>query len=141
MDVLKDERKRGFAAVRALDSFAHCTSWRIEEKCAVIRLAVVVAGRAESKRPGQNQECRRKRPPVMRGVDQGRIERREIRSPLVEFSLEGSKRRVDAEHTEHDDHGQDFDPPQIVALCGTEAAYAGCRRGSRHGCTVLWGIE
>src|SRR5579872_6641230 len=56
MQVLQDERKPGFALV----AFPHCgladrTRWWIGKKRAVIRLAVVVAGRAKTQRTAQNQ--------------------------------------------------------------------------------------
>src|SRR5438874_13360576 len=49
MDILQDEGKPRLAGVVAL-SLRHGATWRIEKKCAVISLAIVVAGRAEAQR-------------------------------------------------------------------------------------------
>src|SRR6266481_1125887 len=70
MDILEDERKRGFPAIIAAGRLANGTSGRIEEKRAVVRFAVIVAGRAKAERSSENQQCRREWPPVMLRVDQ-----------------------------------------------------------------------
>ena len=54
VEVLKDEWKRGFAAVLAPASLAHRTSRRIKEKRAVIGFAVIVAGSAKPEWAAEN---------------------------------------------------------------------------------------
>src|SRR5882672_10919873 len=94
-------------------AFANRARRRVQKKGAVIRLAIVVAGCAEAQRPGQNQKRWRKRPPAMTCVDQGRIKRREVGSPLVELSFEGSKSGVDAESAQKGDDRHNLNPPRI----------------------------
>src|SRR5262249_34960246 len=59
MDVLQDERKPGFPLVVAGTAFTDCASWRIQEKCPIVGLSVVIAGGAETERAGEDQQCRR----------------------------------------------------------------------------------
>src|SRR5262249_46631887 len=59
MDVLQDERKRGFPLVVAGSAFTDCASRRIQEKCPIVGLSVVIAGGAETERAGEDQQCRR----------------------------------------------------------------------------------
>src|SRR5258708_25805632 len=58
VQVLKDEGKARLAFI-AVPSLADSTGDGIEEKCPIVRLAVVIAGGAESQGEDQDQECRR----------------------------------------------------------------------------------
>src|SRR5947209_2239713 len=75
VDVLQNKWKSGFAAVFAMPRFANRAGRRIKEKGAVVGLAVVVTGHAETQRAGQDQQRGRKRPHPMGSIDQWRIER------------------------------------------------------------------
>jgi len=43
---------------------------------------------------------------MMVGINQGRIKRREIRSPFVELAFEGTKRGINAEAAEENNDGE-----------------------------------
>jgi len=58
MNVLQNKRKRRFALVAALSAFAYPARRWIEEKCPVVRFAIVVASRAKSQRSRENQQRR-----------------------------------------------------------------------------------
>src|SRR5215831_11577613 len=96
MDVLQNQREPGLATV-LVAQLAHRTRRRIQEERAVVGLAVVIAGNAEAQGDAQNQQSRRKRPPVVLRIDQWGIKGREIRTPLVELTFEGAQRGVDPE--------------------------------------------
>src|SRR5579872_7571512 len=102
VNVLEDQRKFCFATIAA-SWLADSAGRRIEEKSPVIRFAVVVARGAKSQRTAQDQHRRRKRPPVMLGINQRRIKGREIRSPFVEMALKCAKRRVDRKRRQPDE--------------------------------------
>src|ERR1700730_1992129 len=87
--VLQNERKFRLALVVPL-SFAYRASRRVQEKRAIVGLAVVIAGSAKGQRSAENQQRRRKFPPTMMLINQRRIKWREIRSPLIESPLERS---------------------------------------------------
>src|SRR5207253_3725309 len=70
MNVLQNKRKRRFPLVAAFSAFAYRARWWIEEKCPVVRFAIVVASRAKSQRPRENQKRRRKFPPTVPGINQ-----------------------------------------------------------------------
>src|SRR6185437_4755916 len=103
-------------AAIAVSGLADGTGRRIEKKRAVIRFAVVVARRAKSQRPAQNQYRRRKRPPVMLRINQRRIKRREVRSPFVEMPLERTERRINRNQAKTNRHCQRLNPPTIASL-------------------------
>src|SRR5215471_17564570 len=111
MDVLQNERKAGLSAVCSPAAFAYGTSWRVQKKCSIVCLSVVVAGRAESEGAGQNQERRGKAPPVVLRVDQRGIKRRNVGPPLIELPFEGPEGCINAKRTQNDDDGQEFNPP------------------------------
>src|ERR1700733_4682654 len=73
--ILQDERKRCFTAIVPAPTLTHGARRRVQQKSAVNRFAVVIAGSAETQRPGENQYRRRKRPPVMLGGGKGRGEK------------------------------------------------------------------
>ena len=77
----------------------------VEEKSPVVRLSIVVAGRAKPERTSQNQKRGGKSPPVVVRVDQRRIERREVRTPRIELAFEGTKRGIDSKQAEKEDNG------------------------------------
>src|ERR1700756_655144 len=96
MDILENERKSRFALVVPIP-FAYRTSRRVQEKRAIVGFAVVIAGSPEAQWPAQYQQCWRKLPPMMMLINQRRIEWREVRSPLVELSLERPQCRINPE--------------------------------------------
>src|SRR5713101_5443925 len=83
VQVLQDERELGLAEILAPRFFGNRATRRIKKE-----IAVVVARGPEPQRPTQNQQCRRQFPPVVMGINQRRVERREIRAPLVIRALE-----------------------------------------------------
>src|SRR6266403_1323777 len=99
MDILEDKRKSGLAAIVAARGFADGAGGRVQEKRAVVGFAVVVAGGAKAQRANKNEERRREWPPVMQGIDERRIKRREVRAPLVIPAFEGAQRGINAETT------------------------------------------
>src|SRR6266403_2038752 len=103
MDILEDERKSGFAAIVAARRFTDRAGGGIEEKGAIERLAVVVAGGAKAEGASKDQNGGREGPPMMIGIDERRIERRKVGTPRVELPLKGAKRGVDAETAHHND--------------------------------------
>src|SRR6266851_5875691 len=65
MDILQDEWKSGFASVVVARRFANRASRGIQEECAVVGFAVVIAGGTKAERPGEDQERGRKFPPAV----------------------------------------------------------------------------
>ena len=94
MQVLQNERKRRLAAILAARRLADRAGGWIEKKRAVVGFAIVITSRAKTERAAENQDGRGKRPPMVLRVDQGGIERRDIRSPFVEFPFERPERGV-----------------------------------------------
>src|SRR6476646_6658902 len=123
MSVLQDERETGFAAIVAICRLTHRARRRVQEERAVKSFAIVVAGGAEAQRKSQNQHGRRKpqRQPVVVRVDQGRVKGREVRTPVVKFSLEGAERSINTEPSHHDDNRKIFQPPGIAPQCAAQA--------------------
>ena len=72
MKVLEDKWKARFADVTMRMRLADGASGRIKKEGAVISLAIVITGGAESKRRPQNQNRRRQWPPLW--LDERRIE-------------------------------------------------------------------
>src|SRR5258708_30320618 len=56
MDVLQDEWKRSLPRVFAFAAFAHRATRRIQEKCAIVSLAIVIAGSAKTERPAKDKQ-------------------------------------------------------------------------------------
>src|ERR1700722_11173071 len=100
MKILQNEREGGLAAVAPLARFANSAGRRIQKERAIVRLSIVVAGRPESERSGQNQTRRRKSPPVGSCVDQRRMKRREVGAVRVTHTFQGSKSGVDTKRAQ-----------------------------------------
>src|SRR5438132_13259568 len=113
MQVLKNKRKCSLAPVAVFAALTNGTGGRIEEKSPVVSLSIVVARDPKAQRPNQNQERRRERPPPMMRVNQRRIKRRKIRSPLIIRPFEGPQSRIDSESAEQNNNGQQLKPPRI----------------------------
>src|ERR1700716_1931086 len=133
MEVLQYEGKASLASVRPPASLADRASGRMQEERPVIRLPIVVARSAEPERAGQDQKCRRKPPPVVVGIDQRRIKRREIRSPGIERSFEGAEGGVDTEEAENEDDGQNLNPPCVSTQGTAECVDSTIHGRYRHG--------
>jgi len=133
MNVLQDEGKRSFAAIVFADRrFADGAGRWVEKEGAIVGFAVVVAGGSEAERSAEDEDCGRKLPPTER--EQGRIKRREIRSPLVELAFEGAERGVNSKAAEEDRDGKEFEPPSVAALRLTERSGSGWNRRRVHWC-------
>jgi hypothetical protein len=132
VNVLQDEGERRLPAIAAPRRFPDGARGRIEEERAVISLAVVVARRAEPEGAHEDQKRRRKRPPAMFGIDQRRVERREIGPPLVVAAFERADRRVDGERSENEHDRRDLDPPGIAPERRSEAGIPGRGSAFRH---------
>lgn len=130
--ILENERKARLAAIFAIARFANGATGRIGEKCAIVGFAVVVARHTETERAGQNQNCRRKWPPMMIGINQGGIKGRKVGINPEEFAFKGAPRGVNRESAE--DHGKwnVVDPPSVTTLRATETTCLTNYRGTRH---------
>src|SRR5437879_2750063 len=114
MRVLKNKRKLSLATVAATGFFCHGATGWIKKKGAVISFAIVVAGNTKAERPRQDQQRGRKWPVVVMNIDQGRIKRRKIRSPLEVRSLKRPEGCVDSEPAQSDNDGNYLNPPSIT---------------------------
>src|SRR5208282_1362587 len=123
MNVLQDKGKPGLALILAFGRLADRASRRIEKKSPVIRFSVVVAGGTKTERPGEDQQRRRKFPPMMQRIDQRRIKRRKIGAPLVKLPFKGAKRGIEAKAAKKNNYGQDFDPPGVAAQRASEPRF------------------
>src|SRR5260370_32972379 len=132
MGVLKGVGKSCFGAIIPARRFTNGAGRGIEEKRAVVGFAVVVARSAKAQRASKNQERRGEWPPVMLRVDERRIERRQIRSPGIVGIFEGAKRGIDAKATEHNNNGENLDPPRVSAQSTAEAGLGRQGRGTRN---------
>src|SRR6266436_8168360 len=132
MDILEDKRKCCFAAIVAARGFADGAGGRVQEKRAVVGFAVVVARGAKAQRANKNEQRRREWPPVMQGIDERRIKRREVRAPLVILAFKGAQCGINAETAEHNDDGENLDPPGIAAQSAAEARFGHKSRGTSH---------
>src|SRR5262249_46399 len=119
--ILENQRKFSFSDIAPVLSFSNRASRWMRHKGAVVGLAIVVAREAKAGWASQDQNRRRERPPELLGIDQRRIERREIRAPLVVFSLKGPDGRVNNENGKYDERGDDLNPPRVVSLRTAEA--------------------
>jgi hypothetical protein len=106
VQVLKDERELRFSRVASLARFTHGAGGRVEKKGPVVSLSVVVTSNPESQGESKNQESRRKRPPPMVGINEGRIKRREVWSPFVVLPFEGTRSRICSESAEQNNDGK-----------------------------------
>ena len=113
VQVLKNERKLGLTLV-TVAWLADGAGHGIEEEGPVVGLAIVVAGGAKGAGKNQDQECGRERPP--RRLEQGRVERREIRSPFVVAVDPGGPGCVDPEAAEDEsaDAYEDFSDDELL---------------------------
>src|ERR1700674_4673144 len=100
MEILQNKRKRGLAPITVPPVFADPAGGWIEKKSPVVSLAVVVTRNPEPQGPNQNQQRRRERPPPMMRVNQRRIKRRKVRSPLVVVPFESAQCGVNSKRTE-----------------------------------------
>src|SRR5258708_17325493 len=82
MQILQDKRERGFSFVTLVSAIAHRAGRWIKKECAVVSLAIVVAGCAKARRTAQDQKCRRqpRRQPVAMSINQRGAKRCEIRT-------------------------------------------------------------
>src|SRR5258708_35075281 len=110
VQVLQDEWELSFTEILATRLFGDRAAWRVEEKSPVISLAIVVTGGPEAQRPAQNQQRRRKLPPVVIGINQRRVERRKIGAPLKIRALEGTPGCVRGKRPQHGHHRQNLRP-------------------------------
>jgi hypothetical protein len=106
VQVLKNKREAGFATVAAFGWFADGARGWIEEKRSIVSLAIVVARDSEAQRESEDQQSGRKRPPAVMRVNERRVKRRKIRTPLVICALEGTQGSVNSERTEQSYNGQ-----------------------------------
>src|SRR5580658_1075242 len=123
VNILQDERKFRFAPIFAIGRFTDGARRRIEKKRAVVSFAVVIAGSAKPERARENEQRRRKFPPMMQRIDERRIKWGEIRPPFIKLAFKGAQRGVEPKATEKKDHGKDFDPPSVAAQCASEPRF------------------
>src|SRR5579872_2253597 len=123
VNILQNERKLRFALVFAFGRLAHGASRWIEEKRAVISLAVVVAGGAKTERAGEDEQRGRKSPPVMLRIDERRIERRKVWPPLEIRALESTQRGINTKTTKQNNYRHEFDPPSVAAQSASEPRF------------------
>src|SRR5438270_2169835 len=114
MRVLQDEGKLSFAQVAAPGFFRDCAARGIEKKGAIIGFAIVVASNTKTERAPQNQQRGRKWPVVVMDIDQRRIKRRKIWSPLEVRPLKRPEGCVDTEPAEDHNYRNYLNPPSIT---------------------------
>src|SRR5206468_13027563 len=114
LDVLENKLKPRLALV-TVARLSHGAGDRVEETRAIVGLAVVIADRAEAEWEDQDEEGRREGKP--RRIEERRVERRQVRSPLVVLADPGRPRGVDAEAAEHERRKRRRHPPGIAPLC------------------------
>src|SRR5262249_19787893 len=131
MKVLQDEWELRFAAVGALWLTNRASRW-VHEKRSIIGLPIVVAGCAKAQGASQNQDGWRKRPPMMLRINERRVERRKVGSPLIELSLERAQGSENAESIQQYERGHHLRPPRVPPqrVSQTRSRHH-CRR-SRH---------
>src|SRR5262245_31707804 len=108
---------------------------RVQEERAVVGLAIVVAGDAESERTRQDQQGGRECPPAVAWIDERRIERREVGPPLVVSTLERPEGGIDSEEAEHENDRDELEPPGVPPLRGAEMVCSFGGPSLRHGLT------
>src|SRR5260370_3984018 len=131
MQVLQDKRKCRFAAVGAL-AFADRAGRRINEICAVISFAVVVAGGTKSQWKDQDQKRGRPRPKVVLRIDQRRVKRSQIRAPGVVGAFEGAVGCVDTKRPQEQRSRQNLSPPGISPERACKMPFRDCYRPPGH---------
>src|SRR6478609_11326248 len=115
MSVLKNEREFGLATVTAASFLRHCATRWIKKEGAIVGFAIVIARYTETKWPRQNQQRGRKGPVVVMHVDQWRIKRGKVRSPLKISSLKSPIGCVNAEAAKRRDHGDYLKPTGLTS--------------------------
>src|SRR5580693_3888885 len=123
VNILQDKRKLRFPLILAIGRFTHSACRRIEKKRAVVSFAVVIARSAKPERSREDEQCRRKFPPMMQRIDQRRIKRGKIRPPFIKFAFKCTQRGVKSKAAEKKNHGQDFDPPSVAAQRASEPRF------------------
>src|SRR5262249_15015094 len=130
MQILEDEREARLAAVAVRMRLAHGARRRIEKERTVVGLAVVVAGGAKAQRRPQDQDRRRERPPMR--LDERRIKRREVWTPLIIGALKGSPGGVNSKRAENQDRRNQLKPPRVATHRRAEATAHNCASRSGH---------
>src|SRR5260370_6470432 len=131
MQVMQDKRKCRFAAVGAL-AFADRAGRWIHEICAVISLAVVVAGGTKSQWKEQDQKRVRRRPKLVLRIDQRRVKRSQIRAPGVVGAFEGAVGCVDTKRPQEQRRRQNLSPPGISPERACKMPFRDCYRPPGH---------
>src|SRR5262249_48703124 len=96
VQVLQDQRERGFPPVTGAAELGHGARRWIEEIRAVVSLAIVVASSAEEDRGQKNQEGGGEGEPIH--LDERRVERRQVAAYLVVVPLIRRPVRVADQH-------------------------------------------
>src|ERR1700676_2707834 len=123
VNILQDERKCRFALVFPFGRLADGASRRIEKKCPVISLPIVVAGGAKTQRACKNEQRGRKLPPMVLRIDKWRIERRQVRPPFEIRIFKGAQGGVNSKTAEQNNYGQKFNPPGVAAQSASEPRF------------------
>ena len=128
MQVLEEEELR-LAVVPMRGALADRARGGIPREGAVVGLAVVVASEPEARGTRQDEHRGREKPEphLVRPAhfEERRVERREVRAPLVRVALEGAPRRVDDEAREDEDGRRGTGPPVVLAE-GAAERLEGC---------------
>src|SRR6185503_12104951 len=135
MKVLKYERECSLAAILVPAGFTDGACRRIEKERAIVSLAVVVTGGAETQRRPENENGRREWPPTR--FDEWRIEWRKVWAPFVVLAFESSPGCVDAERAEDEHDGEEFEPPRIATHRRAETTTLQCGSRFSHRLTPL----
>src|SRR5213594_1241008 len=131
--VLENEGESGFTVV-TVSRLADAAGDGVEEKRPVVCLAIVVARRAESARENENQKCGGEGPPG--GLDQRRVERRQVRAPLVVDVDPGCPRRIDGKTAQYEGRKGRSNPPRIASKGRAEGPFLQVVDGRRHRVTA-----
>ena len=110
VQILQDERKPGLATVLTAGSLRSPRSPADRERTHGSMPCGSNSRWLEIPAARQNQQRRRKLPPVVMGVDQWRIKRREVRAPLIICALKGPPGCVCGKSTQHHPHRQNLGP-------------------------------
>src|SRR5207237_7841551 len=89
-----------------------------------------IAGRAEAQREDENQERGRERPP--RGLDIGRVKRREVWAPFVVDAGPCGPRRIDREAAQDERSQRGPDPPGVAPQRCAKAPFFEVANGCGH---------
>lgn len=113
VQVLQNERECGLAAITMRTTLTDRACRRIEKESAVVSLAIVVTGRAETEWSTKNEQRGRERPPAR--FDERRIERRQIWTPFVVIVFKRAPGGVNAEGAQNGYDGHKLNPPRIAS--------------------------